>query len=88
MVDTCREEEDVVTISSTMVEVTGFNVLDNQTLGALVLICNSGCRYIEDIQNICMFNLCILDNAKGVTTYEQKEDELPVLMFGTEQIRP
>ena len=47
-----------------MVEVTSFNVLDNQILGASVLNNNNGCRYIEDIQNICVFSLCILDNVK------------------------
>ena len=48
-----------------MVEVTSFTVLDNQTPGALVLIDSSGCRYIEDIQSICVVGSDILDNVIG-----------------------
>ena len=59
------EEEKFVTISPTMVEVTGFNFLGNQTLSVLVLIGNSDCICIEDIQNIDVIDLCILDNVEG-----------------------
>ena len=35
----------------------------------------------QDASN-CLFT----SNALSVTTYEQKEDKLPVLVFGTEQV--
>ena len=47
-----------------MVEVTGFNILDSQTLSALALIDNNDHMCIEDIQNIDVVNLHILDNVR------------------------
>ena len=47
-----------------MVEVTGFNILDSQILGAVVLIDSNGRICTEDIWNIDVIDLHILDNAK------------------------
>ena len=47
-----------------MVEVTSFNVVDNQTLNALALVGNSDCIYIEGIQSIDVFGLDILDSVE------------------------
>ena len=48
-----------------MVEVTGFNILDSQTLGVLVLIDSSDHICIVDIQSIDVIDCCILDNVGG-----------------------
>ena len=50
-VNACKEErkEEFVTISPTIVEVTSFNILDNQIFSALALIDSNGHIYIEDI---------------------------------------
>ena len=48
-----------------MVEVTGFNVLDNQTLNVPELVNSNDCIYIVDIQSIDVVNQCILDNVGG-----------------------
>ena len=42
---------------------------------------NKGWEHYEKMQGI-LFSTA----THGVTTYEQKEDKLPVLVFGTEQV--
>ena len=67
MWQTCvREEKEFVTISPTMIEVTGFNVCpDNQILGVLEPVDSNDCICIVDIHSIDVVDLCILDNVGG-----------------------
>ena len=61
---TCvKEEKELITISPTMIEVTGFNVLlDSWILSVLVLVDSNGHICIVDIHSIDVVNWYILDN--------------------------
>ena len=64
---TCvKEEKEFITISPTMIEATGFNVLlDSRIPGVLVLVDSNGHICIVDIRSIGVVDWYILDNVGG-----------------------
>ena len=61
-----KKKREFVTISPTMVEVTGFNVFpDSQILGVPELVNSNDYICIVDIRNIDVVDRCILDNVGG-----------------------
>ena len=66
MVSMCKKEKEFVTISPTMVEVTGFNFfLNSQILSVPELVNSNDHICIVDIQSIDVVDWCILDNVGG-----------------------
>ena len=66
MVGMCQRRKEFITISPTMIEATGFNVLpDSQTLDVPELVNSNDCICIVDIHNIDVIDQCILDNVGG-----------------------
>ena len=62
----CQRRKEFVTISPTMIEVTGFNVfLDSRILSVLVLVNSNGHICIVDICSIGVVDRYILDNVGG-----------------------
>ena len=61
-----KRRKEFITISPTMIEVTGFNVFpDSQILGVLVLVDSNGRICTVDICNIDVVDQCNLDNIRG-----------------------